>query len=85
MIEDLHDLVSIWQNMNSVDVGSDLSVGSGLSKLSFLPIIAGGCGGIFSRSATAPLERYLFLMYSIIMYIFCIFCTIQGQNTGADR
>ena len=57
MITDLHDLVNIWQNMSGIDVGSDLSIGSGLSQPKILPIIAGGCGGIMSRTLTAPLER----------------------------
>eukprot|EP01083_Nonionella_stella_P113540 334761_1 len=57
MITDLQDLVNMWQNLNSIDIGSDLAVGSGLSQLSFLPILAGGLGGIMSRTATAPLER----------------------------
>ena len=59
MITDLQDLVNIWQNLNSIDVGSDLSIGSGLSKLAWLPIVAGGCGGIMSKTCTAPLERYV--------------------------
>ena len=48
--------------MQSIDVGTDLSVSSGmydneLSIAALLPIIAGGTGGICSRTATAPLER----------------------------
>eukprot|EP01084_Bolivina_argentea_P043208 79610_1 len=57
MITNLNDLVTHWSNMNCIDVGSDLSIGSGLSKLSLFPIIAGGCGGLMSKTATAPLER----------------------------
>ena len=56
-ITSINDLVYQWQNLNSIDIGSDLSIGSGLSQPKILPIIAGGCGGIVSRSLTAPLER----------------------------
>lgn len=56
-ITSINDLLYIWQNLNSIDIGSDLSIESGLSQPKILPIIAGGCGGIMSRTLTAPLER----------------------------
>eukprot|EP00484_Ammonia_sp_Unknown_P021219 CAMPEP_0197038836 /NCGR_PEP_ID=MMETSP1384-20130603/15721_1 /TAXON_ID=29189 /ORGANISM="Ammonia sp." /LENGTH=571 /DNA_ID=CAMNT_0042469331 /DNA_START=26 /DNA_END=1738 /DNA_ORIENTATION=- len=70
-ITSVSDLVYTWQNLNSIDVGSDLSVGSGLSNFSWLPIFAGGCGGITSRTVTAPLERAKILAQT-------------GKNDGAS-
>ena len=55
---DLRRVSQKWLQLSGIDTGSDLSVPVPPSHLPLWRfVLAGGLGGVFSRTATAPLER----------------------------